>query len=54
MVEYILEKHNEIFLTGIKYNGTLLYFFHLIYSVIKYYKRFDNLFFLMIIDHFCH
>jgi len=40
--------NNEIYLTEIKYNGLLLYLFHIIYSVVRYYKRFDNLFFLVI------
>ena len=43
-----VEKGNEIYLTEIKYNGYLLYLFHIFYSIIKYYKRFDNLFFLLI------
>ena len=39
---------NEIYLTKIKYNGLLLYFFHIIYSIIKYYSTLDNLFFLLV------
>ena len=39
---------NEIYLTTIKYNGRLLYFFHIIYSIIKYYTSIDNLFFAII------
>lgn len=39
---------NAIYLTTIKYNGKLLYFFHIIYSLVKYYSSFDNLFFLFI------
>lgn len=47
LLEY--EKNtNELYLTEIKYNGLLLYFFHIVYSVIRYYKRFDNMFFLII------
>lgn len=37
---------NEIYLTTIRYNGLLLYFFHIIYSIIKYYASLDNLFFM--------
>ena len=39
---------NEIYLTKIKYNGLLLYFFQIIYSIIKYYSTLDNLFFLLV------
>ena len=39
---------NSIYLTEIKYNGFFLYILHIFYSIIKYYKRFDNLFFLII------
>jgi len=37
---------NEIYLTTIRYNGLLLYFFHIFYSIIKYYSALDNLFFM--------
>jgi len=43
-----ITNNNEIYLTEITYNGLLLYLFHIIYSVVRYYKRFDNLFFLII------
>ena len=46
--KFIEADNNVIYLTEIKHNSVLLYFFHIVYSVIKYYKRFDNLFFLII------
>ena len=39
---------NEIYLTDIKYNGFLLYLFHSVYSIIRYYSSYENLFFLII------